>query len=254
MRLSAVLFDVGGTIAESEEIHRKSFNEAFIEYGLTWFWDEAIYRELVFVGGGKERIKHYINRAWPEMLEQKNLTSFIEALHKVKSQIYEEYLNDFEIKARPGIIRVLKELKKEKIRLAIVSDTTEENLKNLFKKGLNINPLEWFEVIAHGGCTSQKKPSPEIYLWALEKLKLHPNSCLAMEDAPRGVQSAISAGLNVIVTPSTYTKNEKFKNVNLILSNLGEPSKPFEIIKGDTYKHSYVSFEMLEKFHKEFIK
>jgi phosphoglycolate phosphatase-like HAD superfamily hydrolase len=146
MKLNAILFDVGGTIAESEEIHRVSFNEAFKEFGLNWYWDEAIYRELVFIGGGKERIKHYITRAWPEMLKQKNLTKYIESVHKIKGQIYEEFLNDSQLKARPGIIRLLKELKNEKIRLAIVSDTTEENLINLFKKGLGINPIEWFEI------------------------------------------------------------------------------------------------------------
>ena len=63
MNLSAVLFDVGGTIAESEEVHRQAFNDAFKEFGLAWYWDEAIYRELLLVGGGKERITYYLKRA-----------------------------------------------------------------------------------------------------------------------------------------------------------------------------------------------
>ena len=249
MKLNAILFDVGGTIAESEEIHRVSFNEAFKEFGLNWYWDEAIYRELVFIGGGKERIKHYITRAWPEMLKQKNLTKYIESVHKIKGQIYEEFLNDSQLKARPGIIRLLKELKNEKIRLAIVSDTTEENLINLFKKGLGINPIEWFEILAHGGCTIQKKPSPDIYLWTLERLKLPPESCLAIEDAPRGVDSAIDAGLKVLVTPSIYTLEENFEKSSLLLSHLGEPEEPFNIIKGDAFGHSFVDFSLLKKIH-----
>ena len=249
MDLRAVLFDVGGTIAESEEIHRKSFNDAFKEYGLSWYWDEAIYRELVFIGGGKERINYYITRAWPEMLKQKNFTSYVSALHKVKSQIYEEYLNDLRIKARPGIIRLLKELKDHKIRLAIVSDTTEQNLTNLFKKGISINPSEWFEVVAHGGCADQKKPSPEIYLWALEKLKLHPNSCIAIEDAPRGVEAATDADLKVIVTPSLYTKNENFEKASLVISDLGEPAKPFEVLSGNSLNHSYMNVDLLKRIH-----
>ena len=249
MKLNAVLFDVGGTIAESEEIHRVSFNEAFKEFGLNWYWDEAIYRELVFIGGGKERIKHYITRAWPEMLKQKNLTKYIESVHKIKGQIYEEFLNDSQLKARPGIIRLLKELKNEKIRLAIVSDTTEENLINLFKKGLGINPIEWFEILAHGGCTIQKKPSPDIYLWTLERLKLPPESCLAIEDAPRGVDSAIDAGLKVLVTPSIYTLEEKFEKSSLLLSHLGEPEEPFNVIKGDAFGHSFVDLDLLKKIH-----
>ena len=249
MKLNAILFDVGGTIAESEEIHRVSFNEAFKEFGLNWYWDEAIYRELVFIGGGKERIKHYITRAWPEMLKQKNLTKYIESVHKIKGQIYEEFLNDSQLKARPGIIRLLKELKNEKIRLAIVSDTTEENLINLFKKGLGINPTEWFEILAHGGCTIQKKPSPDIYLWTLERLKLPPESCLAIEDAPRGVDSAIDAGLKVLVTPSIYTLEEKFEKSSLLLSHLGEPEEPFNVIKGDAFGHSFVDLDLLKKIH-----
>jgi beta-phosphoglucomutase-like phosphatase (HAD superfamily) len=249
MKLNAILFDVGGTIAESEEIHRVSFNEAFKEFGLNWYWDEAIYRELVFIGGGKERIKHYITRAWPEMLKQKNLTKYIESVHKIKGQIYEEFLNDSQLKARPGIIRLLKELKNEKIRLAIVSDTTEENLINLFKKGLGINPIEWFEILAHGGCTIQKKPSPDIYLWTLERLKLPPESCLAIEDAPRGVDSAIDAGLKVLVTPSIYTLEEKFEKSSLLLSHLGEPEEPFNVIKGDAFGHSFVDLDLLKKIH-----
>ena len=249
MKLNAVLFDVGGTIAESEEIHRVSFNEAFKEFGLTWYWDEAIYRELVFVGGGKERIKHYITRAWPEMLKQKNLTKYIESVHKIKGQIYEEFLNDSQLKARPGIIRLLKELKNEKIRLAIVSDTTEENLINLFKKGLCINPIEWFEILAHGGCTIQKKPSPDIYLWTLERLKLPPEACLAIEDAPRGVDSATDAGLKVLVTPSIYTLEENFEKSSLLLSHLGEPEEPFDVIKGDAFGHSFVDLNLLKKIH-----
>lgn len=249
MKLNAILFDVGGTIAESEEIHRVSFNEAFKEFGLNWYWDEAIYRELVFIGGGKERIKHYITRAWPEMLKQKNLTKYIESVHKIKGQIYEEFLNDSQLKARPGIIRLLKELKNEKIRLAIVSDTTEENLINLFKKGLGINPIEWFEILAHGGCTIQKKPSPDIYLWTLERLKLPPELCLAIEDAPRGVDSAIDAGLKVLVTPSIYTLEEKFEKSSLLLSHLGEPEEPFNVIKGDAFGHSFVDLDLLKKIH-----
>ena len=249
MNLSAVLFDVGGTIAESEEVHRQAFNDAFKEFGLTWYWDEAIYRELLLIGGGKERITYYLKRAWPEMLKQKNITGYIESVHKIKVEIYQDYLNDFKLKARPGILRLIKELKKENIRLAIVSDTTEVNLKNLFKKGLNIDLDECFEVLAHGGCTIKKKPSPDIYLWALEKLRLPAEACIVIEDSPRGVESAINAGLGVIVTPSIYTKNESFKLGELIISDLGEPDEPFELIKGNNYEQNHVDYILLKKIH-----
>ena len=86
MLLSAVLFDVDGTISETEELHRKSFNESFKEFNLDWFWDEAIYKELINIGSGVERIEYYIKRAWPEMMEYKNLAKYINSIHKVKNE------------------------------------------------------------------------------------------------------------------------------------------------------------------------
>ena len=92
MELSAVLFDVDGTIAETEEFHRKSFNEAFKEFNLDWFWDEAIYTELINVGGGKERIMHHIKRAWPEMLNYKNLSKYIENTENANYKEHTQYM------------------------------------------------------------------------------------------------------------------------------------------------------------------
>ena len=185
MLLSAVLFDVDGTIAETEEIHRKSFNESFKEFNLDWFWDEAIYKELINIGDGIERIDYYIKRAWPEMMEYKNLTKYINSIHKVKNEIFEDYILESEIKPRPGVVRLIKELKENKVRIAIVSSTSESNLLTLFREGLNIDPINTFDLIAHGECTKNKRPSPEIYEWILEKLRLPPQSCIAIEDSLR---------------------------------------------------------------------
>ena len=85
MDLSAVFFDVDGTIVETEDFHRRSFNESFKEFNLNWYWDEAIYKELINIGAGKERIRHYISRAWPEMLDYKNLEKYIDSIHKTKN-------------------------------------------------------------------------------------------------------------------------------------------------------------------------
>ena len=170
MLLSAVLFDVDGTIAETEDFHRRSFNESFKEFNLDWFWDEAIYKELINIGDGKERIECYIKRAWPEMLEYKNLTKYINSIHKVKNEIFKDFIMDSKISFRPGVLRLINELKDNDVRIAIVSSTKQDDLLTLFKKGLNMNPKSTFDLIAHGECTENKRPSPEIYEWILEKL------------------------------------------------------------------------------------
>ena len=249
MKLSAVLFDVDGTIAETEEFHRRSFNEAFKEFNLDWFWDEAIYKELINVGGGKERIMHHIKRAWPEMLNFKNLSKYIDSIHKIKNEIFEDFMDDLVIKPRPGVLRLIEELKQKKVRLALVSSSSETNILNLFNKALKINPKDEFDIIAHGDITKNKKPSPEIYEWALEKLRLPPQACVAIEDSPRGVESAIRANINVLVTPSILTVDENFKNAKLVISHLGEKKDPFNTIDGEDYGFGLVNYELLQKLN-----
>ena len=249
MKLSAVLFDVDGTIAETEEYHRKSFNESFKEFNLDWFWDEAIYKELINVGGGKERIMYHIKRAWPEMLNYKNLSKYIDSIHKIKNEIFEDFMKDMVIKPRKGVIRLINELKERKIRLAIVSSSSESNILNLFNNALKININEKFDIIAHGDITKNKKPSPEIYEWTLEKMRLPPQSCLAIEDSPRGMESALRANINVIVTPSILTSGEKFDGAKLVVSDLGEFDEPFQKISGKDFGYKYVCYDMLQKIN-----
>ncbi len=250
MLLSAVLFDVDGTIAETEDLHRKSFNESFKEFNLDWFWDEAIYKELINVGDGSERIEYYIKRAWPEMMEYKNLTKYINSIHKVKNEIFEDHILESEISPRPGVARLINELKENNIRMAIVSSNSEANLLTLFKKGLNIDPNSTFDLIAHGECTKNKRPSPEIYEWILEKLRLPSQSCIAIEDSLRGLESAKNANIKVLVTPSTFTLDEDFSNAQLVVSNLGEKDFPFKTIKGNDFGSKVVNFELLENLVK----
>ena len=247
MLLSAVFFDVDGTIAETEELHRKSFNESFKEFNLDWFWDKPIYKELINIGGGKERIQHYMKRAWPEMLEYKNLSKYIDSIHKVKNEIYEDYVKEEKLTFRPGVKRLISELKENKIRIALVSSSSKTNIENLLLNGLQFKSIEFFDLIAHGDSTKNKKPSPEIYEWALEKLKLSAQSCIAIEDSPRGIDSAVSAKIKVIATPSELTIDENFEAADLVVSDLGEPGIPFKKLSGSTFGEEKVNVGLLKK-------
>ena len=250
MDLSAVLFDVDGTIAETEEFHRKAFNESFKEFNLDWFWDEAIYKELINVGGGKERIEYHINRAWPEMLDIKNLNKYIKSIHDTKNEIYGDIMKENKVYFRPGILRLIRDLKKNEIKVALVSSASEKNLISLFKDGLKTDHKKLFDFIAHGDITKNKKPSPEIYEWTLEKLKLPSSGCVAIEDSPRGLDSALKANLKVVVTPSKLSSCESFSGANLVVSDLGDENKPFKVISGNTYGFKVVNYKLLSKLNK----
>lgn len=249
MDLSAVLFDADGTIAETEDFHRISFNEAFKEFGLDWYWDEAIYKELINAGGGKERITHHINRAYPEMLEYKNLNKYITSILQTKNDIFSDYMKESKIKPRPGILRLLRELKEKKIRTGLVSSASKNNLNDLFINGLNVNPEDLFDIIAHGETTANKKPSPEIYEWTLENLKLPSSACMAIEDSPRGLESASKANIKVLITPSKLMVDENFDGALTVLSDLGDYNKPFTIISGKSFGYKKVDYEFLNKLH-----
>ena len=184
------------------------------------------------------------------MLEYKNLSNYVDSIHKIKNEIYEDYINESQITARPGVFRLIKELKKNNISIALVSSTSEVNLLNLFTKGFRIDPYEMFNLVAHGDCTKLKKPSPEIYEWALQKLQLPSEACIAIEDSPRGLESSNNANIKTIVTPSKLTVDENFKDARLVISNLGEPDKPFDVISGKAFNHNFASFELLQKISK----
>ena len=250
MLLSAVLFDVDGTISETEDFHRKSFNEAFKEFNLDWFWDEAIYKELINVGGGKERIEYHINRAWPEMLDIKNLNKYIKSIHDTKNEIYGDLMKENKVIFRPGILRLIHDLKKNKVKVALVSSASEKNFISLFKDGLKTDHKRLFDFIAHGDLTKNKKPSPEIYEWTLEKLRLPSSGCIAIEDSPRGLDSALKANLKVVITPSKLSINEDFTGAKLVISDLGEENRPFNIIKGSAFNHKLINFKLLSKLNK----
>ena len=74
----------------------------------------------------------HLKKAWPEMLEYKNLSNYIDSIHKIKNEIYEDYINDSQITARPGVFRLIEELKQNNISIALVSSTSDVNLLNLF--------------------------------------------------------------------------------------------------------------------------
>jgi beta-phosphoglucomutase-like phosphatase (HAD superfamily) len=78
----------------------------------------------------------------------------------------------------------------------------------------------------------KKKPHPDIYLWVLKELGIDPAEAVAFEDSLNGLSSAAGAGLATIVTPSVYTDDQVFEGTLALLSDLGEPDRPYRHIAG----------------------
>jgi HAD superfamily hydrolase (TIGR01509 family) len=250
--LRAVLFDVDGTLADTErDGHRVAFNAAFEESGLDWDWSVDLYGELLAITGGKERILHYMEKYIPEELDRPELGSWISNLHKIKTKHYVGLLERGGIPLRPGVERLLRELRDANIKIAIATTTTAENVTALLKSTLGEDSLGWFDVIGAGDIVPGKKPEPDIYHWALRELGLSADDCLAVEDSENGLQAALAAGLDTLVTINGYTRLQNFNGAALVVSDLGEPGEPFTVLQGEATGSGWVDAKLLSALKAE---
>jgi HAD superfamily hydrolase (TIGR01509 family) len=215
--LAALIFDVDGTLAETEELHRQAFNDTFAQAGLTWHWNQSLYADLLQVTGGKERIRHYLNSlADPPALA----TADIAALHAQKTARYTEMLEAGGIALRPGIARLTAEAHAAGIQLAIATTTSRPNVDALLRA---CAPLPHFQVIAAGDEVPAKKPAPDIYRLALQRLGLPETACVAIEDTLNGLRSAQGAGLPCLITKSVYGGAGPFPGALAVIDHLDSP-------------------------------
>jgi len=231
--LKALIFDVDGTIADTErDGHRIAFNLAFAESELDWNWSIELYGKLLSVTGGKERMQYYLEHCNREFKKPDDLKGFIANLHKLKTHHYTDLMTQGDIPLRAGIERLIAEARDAGIRLAIATTTTPKNVEVLLTQTLGEQSLAWFDVIAAGDIVKSKKPASDIYDYALQQLELKASNCLAFEDSHNGLLSSLGAGLRTLVTINEYTQDHDFSGASLVLDNLGELNQPYQPISG----------------------
>ena len=250
--LEALLFDVDGTLADTErDGHRVAFNAAFADAGLDWQWDEALYGRLLAVTGGKERIRYYLDRFNTGFVRPAGFEAFVADLHRAKTDHYTRMLAEGRIPLRTGVMRLLEEARARGLRLAVATTTTPENVTALLRSGLGEAGIGWFEVIAAGDIVPAKKPAPDIYLWAMEKMALMPGQCLALEDSHNGVQAVTRAGIRaLVVTVNAYTRNEDLTGAALVVDHLGDADHPCSALAGNLGGNHMIDVDLLKALHR----
>jgi HAD superfamily hydrolase (TIGR01509 family) len=220
--LVALIFDVDGTLADTESAHRAAFNQAFADAGLDWHWDEPLYTRLLEVSGGVERITHY----WEEFhgdvkaIAAGAKADTVQHIHDLKTAVYERLVREGAVRLRPGVLRLIESASDEGLRLAIATTTSPANIEALLRSTFGADWRRIFQIVEDASTAPRKKPHPQVYLQTLQRLQLSEAACLAFEDSANGLGAATSAGLLTIVTPNAFTAHQDFASALRLLPSL----------------------------------
>ena len=218
-RAAALIFDVDGTLAETEELHRRAFNHAFASHGLDWHWDRVLYKDLLRVTGGKERMRAYHTRQGIAPLLS---DADIAELHRIKTAHYAELVETGCCPLRPGVAELLTAAKARGQRLAIATTTSHGTIDALLSQALGKCWAADFDAIVAGDDVRHKKPAPDVYLEVLARLKLNASDCVAIEDSANGLMAAARADLPVLITRSMFFRDDDFSAARVVLDDLSE--------------------------------
>lgn len=246
--LEALIFDVDGTLADTEAAHREAFNEAFAQAGLDWHWDQATYIRLLQVAGGKERMAHHWRTVEPDIARSAAARATIERVHAMKTRIYESRVSGGRLPLRPGVLRLIREARGAGLRLAIATTTTPANIDALLRQPLGAGWRIHFAAVGDASTAARKKPDPQVYGQVLAALALPASACLAFEDSDNGLRAATAAGLQTLVTPTAHTAAHRFDGALRVLPHLGDPNDPLPPGVADT-QPPWVTVAALRRWH-----
>jgi HAD superfamily hydrolase (TIGR01509 family) len=222
-----LIFDCDGVLADTERYgHLPAFNQTFAEFGLPVRWTEAEYGEKLAIGGGKERMASLLT---PEFVAAAQLSTdpedqrlLLATWHRRKTEIYTAMVAAGELPARPGVRRLVDDARRAGWRLAVASTSAEPSVRAVLEHAVGVDAAADFLVLA-GDVVPYKKPAPDIYLLARERLDLPPGQLLVVEDSRNGLDAATAAGLSCLVTVNGYTQDEDFSEAALVVTSLGDP-------------------------------
>lgn len=253
MTLRAVLFDVDGTLADTEALgHRPAYNRAFRKLGLEMRWGPKLYRKLLKQPGGRERLKHYVEHYQPDLGAQQvevaaDLDSWVSKVHELKSKYFKKRMRNGSVPLRPGIARLMREARANGLKLAIVTNASLKTLKPVLRYCMGPELAAEIDVIASGEEVQRKKPAPDLYRLALQRLGVDASECVTLEDSQMGLAAATAAHVAAVVTVNSDTLEQDFSDAALVMSSLGEPGAPAKVLRGELCGRSWVTIADLQR-------
>jgi len=228
-KLQAVIFDVDGTLAETERYgHRVAFNRAFEQKGLPDRWSDELYRDLVKVTGGTRRLTHYFVN-YKEM-DEEQAAVLAAGLHKIKTQLFVKVVESGEIPARPGVLRFMKELQESGLRVAVATTGTQSWVHPLVEHLRKQGGLAPYEAIVTGDEVDNLKPEPDAFVLACERLGIAADQAVIVEDSRNGVRAAIASGSPCLAVQGEYAEASELEGADLVVDSFGEPGSALKVL------------------------
>jgi len=226
--LQALIFDVDGTLADTERVHLEAFNHAFAQEGLDWHWSIERYTGLLAISGGKERMLHFWRSQNPDVTEVDGgaLNALIERLHEVKTAWYEQAVNRGAVSLRPGVLALMDEARSQGMQLAIATTTSPVNIAALLRGAIGPDWRHQFLAVGDASTAPVKKPHPQVYLQVLRDLGMPASACVAFEDSANGLTAARAAGLATVITPNSFTAEHDFRGALRVVPDLTHVNLP----------------------------
>lgn len=221
--LKALIFDVDGTLADTESVHLAAFNHAFEQEGLDWHWTPEQYTDLLEISGGKERMLHHWRSVNPDITELDGgaVQDTITRLHEIKTAYYENAVNEGAVGLRPGVLALMSEAREQGLQLAIATTTSPVNIAALLRRAIGLDWRTHFLAVGDASNAPIKKPHPQVYLQVLADMGLQAPDCIAFEDSANGLRAARAAGLATVVTPNGFTAHHDFSGALRTVPDLG---------------------------------
>ena len=222
--LNALIFDVDGTLADTESVHLEAFNHAFRQEGLDWHWSTEQYTQLLDISGGKERMLHHWRTVDPDMKEVDAgaLTDTINRLHEIKTAYYENAVNNGAVHLRPGVLALMNDARRAGLQLAIATTTSPVNIAALMRSAIGLDWRSHFLAIGDASNAPIKKPNPQVYMKVLADMGMRAADCVAFEDSSNGLRAARAAGLDTVITPNGFTAHHDFTGALRVVPDLSE--------------------------------
>lgn len=210
--MSAILFGSISTLADTSELQREAFNQAFVAHDVPWHWEREDYRALLTESGGRSRIADYAASVGTPV----DAT----AIHDTKTRLFQQALADAPVTPRDGVAETIRAAHDAGFKVGFVSGTVPGNIGALL---IALEPevsTSDFDLVLDADQVERPKPDSAAYVMALTTLDERAENCVAIEDNVGGLRSAAAAGLICVAFPNGNTEGHDFASADLRVDRL----------------------------------